>query len=668
MKMENILDAHYRQFEEIKISPDGGHVLVVMGNIDMPHSDYAYDRRNRSIWKFSLDQLGMETELAASEEDAHSPSWSNDGSRIAYISRRSNRPEIWVMNQDGTGRRQLSHSNFPGENPYNDTNIIWSKSGKSIYYTVVPNGDVYALVTKMNNNQMTQTQSIQVLGYKEATANHFQVAKELFESSLCKMNIETGEVIKLASEKSKSFKIIGWLNDDSLIVGVGKSIIGVNPETGKLSNIITTDKRFNSINICDQKLLTANRKHNKIELGHIFEGTYCKEKVVEIPGYDAVIHDWAQDGSKLYVTSRYGLSNYLYCIHTISGETKRLTQSAHVVHSYEQSAKAKCLSVKDAVIFPYSSPTKPLELWKYESDQLQQLSFFNHNIDTRDIPEVRIIRYQSEGWTIEAMLVLPSNYNPHKKYPMLVFLHGGPEESLHATFTEVISARAESAAHYLASKGYAVLLPNFRGGNGYGESFQSEIGSYNIMEIPYRDTMAGVQYVIDEGIADLNCIGIYGSSFGAQLTAWIISQTIQFKGAVGAVGAHYDALFSDRYLGQSFLTITPTRQGNARDEDMWLNPQKFREISPIEKIGLTQTPMLLIETGAERENGWSPARPFLNGLRALDIEAYLIYYPDAFHNGGWTDKYKKDYLRRLVAWFDYCLKGVPLPEWFQTSI
>jgi|GEM_PF-3754123 len=88
MKMEDILDAHYRQFEEIKISPDGGHVLVVMGNIDMPHNDYAYDRRNRSIWKFPLDQLGLETEIAASVEDAHSPSWSIDGSRIASDSTR----------------------------------------------------------------------------------------------------------------------------------------------------------------------------------------------------------------------------------------------------------------------------------------------------------------------------------------------------------------------------------------------------------------------------------------------------------------------------------------------------------------------------------------------------------------------------------------------------
>jgi len=78
--------------------------------------------------------------------------------------------------------------------------------------------------------------------------------------------------------------------------------------------------------------------------------------------------------------------------------------------------------------------------------------------------------------------------------------------------------------------------------------------------------------------------------------------------------------------------------------------------------------MLLVETGGERTDGWSPARPFFNGLRTLDIECYLIYYSGAYHNGGWNDQYKKDYIRRLVAWFDYCLKGVTLPEWFQTSI
>lgn len=667
MKTEDILKAHYRQYEEIKVSPDGRHVLVVMGNIDMPYHDYANDRRNRSIWGLSLGQHDTETELASSEEDAHSPSWSSDSGQIAYISRRSGRSEIWIMNQDGTSNRQFSQSNYPAENPYTDTNIVWSKSGKHIFYTIVPKGEFQAIITRIKNNQVTAKESIQVLGGRNSIVSPFQEARKLFESSLCKMNIETGEVTTLTTDRNR-IEIIGWLDDHSLVVSVGRSIIRVHPESGALSNLFTSKIRFSSIRICGEMLLTAQQTQNKIEIGHIFEGMYFEDTIVEIPGYDAVIHDWAPDGSKLYVSSREGLSNYLYCIQTVNGEIQRLTEFGHVVNSYEQPAKAQYLLEKDAIIFPYSNPTKPLELWKYESDQLHQLSHFNRSIDTRDIPEVRIIHYASDGWTIEAMLVLPVNYNPNQKHPMLAFLHGGPEVSLHATFTEVISARAESAAHHLATHGYAVLLPNFRGGDGYGDRFISEIGSYNTMEIPYRDIMAGVQYVIDKGIADPNCIGIYGTSFGAQLTAWIIGQTNRFKGAVGNVGVHYDPLFHDRYVGRSFLTLTPTRQGNASENDMWLYPEKFRNISPVEHIGSIQTPMLLIETESEREHGWSCALPFFNGLQALDIESYLIYYPGAYHTGGWNDEYKLDYMRRLVAWFDYCLKDVPLPEWFQTNI
>lgn len=148
MNLKNIIDAHYRQFEQIKVSPDGKHALVVMGNIDMPEQEYAYELRNRSIWKCSLDQSGPELELASPAEDANSPSWSHDGNHIVYISRKSGRPELWLMNHDGTGKRQLTQSDYPAINPYSDTDIVWSKSGKYCFFTVAPNGSQYEILTK----------------------------------------------------------------------------------------------------------------------------------------------------------------------------------------------------------------------------------------------------------------------------------------------------------------------------------------------------------------------------------------------------------------------------------------------------------------------------------------------------------------------------------------
>jgi dipeptidyl aminopeptidase/acylaminoacyl peptidase len=304
-------------------------------------------------------------------------------------------------------------------------------------------------------------------------------------------------------------------------------------------------------------------------------------------------------------------------------------------------------------------------VWKFDSiDKPKKISNITSEYTPTDLPRVETIHYTSNGWDIESLLVLPKDYDSTKTYPTLVYLHGGPESCVTANFTELISARTQSAAYFLAEHGYAVLLPNFRGSSGYGDAFEYELANYKIMQSPYEDVLAGVDYLINEGIADKDKLGIYGSSFGAWLTAWSISRTQRFKGAVGAVGI-YDTLQRDRYGG-----ATPThasrknRSEGTIPKDLWFQPDVYKEMSPMENFETINTPMLFIETGAERRLNGSCARPLFNGLLARGIKTNLVYYPKAFHNGGWNDEYKKDYMQRLVAWFDHCLKEEPLPDDF----
>ncbi|GMA66139.1 hypothetical protein GCM10025859_65810 [Alicyclobacillus fastidiosus] len=296
--------------------------------------------------------------------------------------------------------------------------------------------------------------------------------------------------------------------------------------------------------------------------------------------------------------------------------------------------------------------------------QLKKVSTFNEELVAERMPTSHVINYPSGEFSIEAILVLPPDYSSDKAFPTLVYVHGGPETHVNASFTELISARAESAAIHLANQGYVVLLPNCRGSDGYGAEFESEIGSYQVMNKPYQDIMCGIDYLVEQGITDASLLGIYGSSYGAQVTAWTVSHTSRFGAAVCAVGVHYDALFVDRYHGDSFLTYRDTRKGNAEKVDIWTKPELMRQISPIEHVASVETPMLLVETSGERTDDYSYAQPYFNGLTKMGKEAYLVYYPEAFHNGGWNDEYKKDYMQRLVCWFDYCLKGFQLPEWF----
>jgi dipeptidyl aminopeptidase/acylaminoacyl peptidase len=280
-------------------------------------------------------------------------------------------------------------------------------------------------------------------------------------------------------------------------------------------------------------------------------------------------------------------------------------------------------------------------------------------------PHVEVMHYSSDGWDIEAMLVLPANWERKAVLPTLVYLHGGPECRNSATWKDLASARGESASLFLASYGYAVFLPNFRGSSGYGQQFMDELQDYQLMKKPFRDVMAGVDALVDQGVADAGRLGIYGTSYGAQLAAWAISQTDRFRASVLSVG-RYDTLVLDRCSGRAFHSLEPNRQGNSGPLDMWLKPEVYRHLSPMHHVVSIRTPAMVIETGAERKD--LQARMLFNALQALEVESYWIYYPDAFHNGRWNDAYKRDYMTRLLAWWEHGLKGIRLPASFNSNV
>lgn len=276
-------------------------------------------------------------------------------------------------------------------------------------------------------------------------------------------------------------------------------------------------------------------------------------------------------------------------------------------------------------------------------------------------PQVETLRYLSDGWEIEAILVLPAGLPRDTPLPTLVYLHGGPESRNTSTLKDLASARGESAALFLASHGYAVLLPNFRGSAGYGQPFMDELRDYQLMKKPFRDTMAGVDALIGQGVADADRLGIYGSSFGAQLAAWSIAHTPRFRASVLSVG-RYDLLIHDRCSGRAFHSLKPNRQGESATLDMWLKPEVYADLSPMRHVRSIRTPAMIVETGAERKD--LQARMLFNALQALGVQSHWICYPSAFHNGRWDGACQCEYMNRMLAWWNYYLLQQPLPTAF----
>ncbi|MCJ7843595.1 prolyl oligopeptidase family serine peptidase [Lederbergia sp. NSJ-179] len=659
--LNKLIKLHYFEIQEFAVAPNDQEILIVLGNSDMPYGQYIYDERNRSIWKCTID-TGSVVQLTLPEEDTFAPSWSPDCQRISYISRASGKKEIWVMDQDGSNKRQLTSSKHAGKDPFNEAETKWSPDGRMIAYTVQPNGSFYGLWQSFIKKQEGPTH-IQV----EKGENKLQVAEQqaraTFTSSVYMINLETGENKPITPNSERAYFIMTWC-DEGLLVRKGSKLLKINPYTLHVEELY--DGHLGLIKALGTILLLARIREKHLELGYIQENDFIIKREVPIMGHDPItFHAWANDGSQLFFSSQEGLSNILYSVNAHTGEINALTEKGKTVQDLTCMAIAQSYHKRESILFPYSDPHNPIELWEATgSGEIRKVSNLCKKIQPESLPKVEIIKYVSRGWEIESLLVFPKNYDSTKTYPTLVYLHGGPEYYVRANFSELMSGRAESAAYFLAEQGYAIFLPNFRGSSGYGEAFEYELSHYKLMQAPYEDVIAGVDYLINARIANPEKLGIYGSSFGAHLTAWTISQTTRFKGAIGMVG-EYDPLQTDRYMNSSFHSMSENRSKGTIANDLWFEPDVYKKFSPMEHFEKIITPMLFIETSAERELNGSSSRTLFNALITRGIKTNLVYYPEAFHNGGWNDVYKKDYMKRVVAWFDYCIKGKDLPDWFE---
>jgi len=649
---EVLIKTHHKEFKELVISPDDKEVLVVFGNQDEPvNNNFAYDYRNRSISKLNIS-TGELKELIPKEDEGYAPSWSHDGNQIAFISNCSGQDEIWIMDKEGMNKRKLTHSSFQGYDPFYETKLFWSKNDEYIVYSTVPNGSRMGLYTTFLN-EYPDNNDIEIDTARFETFNknmNEYYARLVGEIHLVKTL--TGEEIILHRKEGVSFQLIEWWSDEEILVSDGGNLSTIHITTGESSTIFSGQigivKSYNS-NILMGNLQTRNN----LIIGRIDDKELNKIQETLIPGEEITLHTFSNNGQLLYFSSRHGLSKCLYSIDVKTGEIRQLTEMGKTIYSFSHRAHPQVLHNNQTILFPYGGPNEPKELYKIDKVGCpERISSFNREVNSIQKPDVKVIEYKSEGFSIESMLVVPPNYDQNKKYPTLVYCHGGPEYYVEACFSGVNSARAQSAAIFLALNGYVVLLPNFRGSAGYGEEFLNHLGNNNLAQVPYRDIIAGVDYLIEEGIADGNKLGVYGSSYGALLTAWTITQTNRFKAAVCSVGVRYDLLQGDRQYGKPFYAWKKNRLGESDPKALWNNIDVYKGISPIEHVSSVKTPTLLIETKGERPNGYSLSQSFFYGLLENGVKATRVYYPNAYHTGAWNDDYKSDYLQRLVDWFD----------------
>ncbi|HZP04129.1 MAG TPA: S9 family peptidase [Terracidiphilus sp.] len=287
--------------------------------------------------------------------------------------------------------------------------------------------------------------------------------------------------------------------------------------------------------------------------------------------------------------------------------------------------------------FILSSFSKPPEIWIDRGGKARPLTHLNDAVEPVWGKAVSV-EWTSDKFHVQGWLMVPKGYDPAKKYPMIVEVHGGPASAVvpHWGTGGALSSEVFSAL------GYFMFLPNPRGSFGQGEAF-TEANRKDFGYGDLRDILAGIDAVEAKYSIDPNRIGLDGWSYGGFMTMFAVTQTHRFKAAVAGAGiSDWLSYYGENSIDQWMIPYFGT--------SVYDDPAVYARSSAINFIKQASTPTLLVVGDRDGECPAPQSFEFWHGLRDLHVPTELVVYPDEGH-GFTSAAHRRDVLERAAAWF-----------------
>jgi acylaminoacyl-peptidase len=300
-------------------------------------------------------------------------------------------------------------------------------------------------------------------------------------------------------------------------------------------------------------------------------------------------------------------------------------------------------SVSDdgTVAFTQTQPDCPAEVAVRRRDSEQRrLTSLNANVlGHRTLGKVEEIWYKSsyDGRSIQGWIVHPPHFDPQKKYPLILEIHGGPFSNYGPRFA--------ADMQLYAAAGYVVFYANPRGSTGYGEDFANLI-HHQYPGYDYDDLMAGVDAVLKRGSIDAQNLFVTGGSGGGILTSWVVGKTNRFRAAVAAKPAinwYSFVLVSDMY---------PLFVRNWFPGAPWEHAEHYLKRSPLSLVGQVTTPTMLLTGEADYRTPMSEAEQFYQALKLRKVDTALVRVPGASHDIAARPSHLIAKVAYVLKWFD----------------
>ncbi len=623
---------------QIDISPDGKFVVFVLSKADFEESKYTSD-----LYIVSTE-TGEVKQLTFSKENERMPKFSPDGKLIAFLSDRKTaadeketKTQIWLLPVDGGEAYKLTNA------PEGVISFSWMPDGKNIIYltqetlpkpekekkerdkklkfdpTVVDKEkyrkEFYLVDVKTKKERKIFTGDYGVEQFDVSPDGKFVVYNTNYTGDiddgkkfdLWIFEVETGKARQLTRRPggerqpkwSPDGKFIACIADlDPKFTYSQEELFVVNPQTGEMKNLT-----------------------EKFDVG--------------IVGYE---FSKSQPG-KIYARTASGVYTHVYSISAEDGTIKEFIGGEKV---YDDIA----VSNDDGVIALLSEDkTTAPDIFVFKGGELKKLTNLNPQLENFTFGEQTVIKWKSfDGWIIEGILVKPVNFEPGKKYPMLVAVHGGPYGRIQNILRQYYNLQV------WANEGYVVFAPNFRGSSGYSNKF----GISNFKDLgggDFKDIMAGIDYIVKElKIVDENKIGIFGGSYGGYMTNWAITQTDRFKAAVSMFGIfNLITDYSNSYL--------PSWEPDYLGDYYWNNLKIYLERSPFYYVKNIKTPVLIMHGDEDPNTFISNSKEMYQALKHLGKTVEFVRYPREGH-GFREPNHRIDEFYRCLDWFNKYLLGI----------
>jgi len=425
--------------------------------------------------------------------------------------------------------------------------------------------------------------------------------------------------------------------------------LSLSPDGKQIAFIASTSQPVNSYTQPDLWVIevTANAKPRNLTEKFDYDlgaGVFGDNAAPRAAGRNKPL--WTPDGRSLVEIYGKEGKTILASFDVATGAATDLTHGNLAVLHFRMSADGP------KIVYTSSTATRINDIFLLAgSGEPQQLTHSNDELFSHlNLTEPEEISYQTfDGKRIQAWVQKPPGFDPAKKYPLILNIHGGP----HAAYGYIF----EHEFQWMAAKGYVVLYPNPRGSTTYGQDFGNVI-QFHYPGDDYKDLMAGVDEVIRRGYIDDKKLGVTGGSGGGLLTNWVVGQTNRFAAAVSQRDI---ANWTAWWYSADFTLFQPTWFKAPPFED----EQDFKGRSPINYIKNVKTPMMFILGESDfRTPPGSGGEEMFRALKFRKVPAVMVRFPNESHELSRSGQpwHRIERLQNILGWFDHWLLGVPKPE------